>query len=292
VIKEQLRTFLHETLHLELSQEKTLVTHATTQKARFVGYDITVARANAKLFKRRATAHSRGSLARDVNGCIALRVPANFIEERCKPYLSKGKVIPRPEKLNDSDYSIVSSFQTKLRGYYQYYRLAENVCWLRRVQWIMGTSLLKTLANKHKSTVSKEAARLKTKVQTPHGLRTCLQTIVPREGKKPLVAQFGGIPLRRVRDAVIQDVNPRPVLNKRTDLEKRLLADECELCGSTENVEVHHIHRLADIDKPGRRKKPDWMRQMMAKRRKTLVVCRECHHNIHMGRPTRQPLME
>ena len=66
---------------------------------------------------------------------------------------------------------------------------------------------------------------------------------------------------------------------------KRLLANSCELCGSTMHCEVHHIRKMADLHVKGGREKPDWMKAMMAKRRKTLVVCRSCHDDIHAGRP-------
>ena len=72
-----------------------------------------------------------------------------------------------------------------------------------------------------------------------------------------------------------------------TELVQRLLADTCELCGSTESVEVHHIRKLANLKQRGRREQPVWMQTMAARRRKTLVVCRHCHEHIHAGRPTR-----
>jgi hypothetical protein len=48
-IKHQLATYLRETLHLELSQEKTLITHARSQAARFLSYDIRAQHGNEKL---------------------------------------------------------------------------------------------------------------------------------------------------------------------------------------------------------------------------------------------------
>jgi hypothetical protein len=73
-----------------------------------------------------------------------------------------------------------------------------------------------------------------------------------------------------------------------TELIKRLLADTCELCGSTERVEVHHIRKLADLRRPGQGPVPDWRRIMATRKRKTLVVCRRCHEAIHQGRATKQ----
>jgi hypothetical protein len=69
---------------------------------------------------------------------------------------------------------------------------------------------------------------------------------------------------------------------------QRLLADTCELCGSTEQVEVHHVRALKDLNPKGRSHLPEWAMRMAARRRKTLIVCRDCHENVHAGRPTRQ----
>src|SRR5712692_3933662 len=108
------------------------------------------------------------------------------------------------------------------------------------------------------------------------------------KGKKPLIAKWGGIPLKRKPEAVLND-HPRMILITRSELEKRLLADTCEMCGSHEQITVHHVRALKDLEKPGRREKPNWMKVMSARRRKTLVVCWPCHRNIHAGRPVKTP---
>jgi Type II intron maturase len=115
---------------------------------------------------------------------------------------------------------------------------------LNSLHWVMRASLLKTLAHKHKSTVAKMIRRFTAKVSTPFGPRTCLETRVPREGKEPLIARFGGIPLRTNLTASFEDL----LLTRRgesgTELLRRLLADACEACGSTDNVEVGCDRRL------------------------------------------------
>ena len=155
----------------------------------------------------------------------------------------------------------------------------------------MRASLLKTLAHKHKSSVTKIAQKYQTTVETEYGPMKCLEITVPREGKKPLVARFGGIPLRRQNHVTLTDmlvsIKRKPARN---ELLKRLMANICELCRSTHQVEVHHIRKLADLKKPGQAERPQWVRVMAARRRKTLIVCRECHQAIHAGRPTRKPL--
>jgi hypothetical protein len=156
----------------------------------------------------------------------------------------------------------------------------------------METSMLKTLAGKHRSTVTAMARKHKTTIETPAGTRTVFQVTVDRDrGRKPLVARFGGISLKRVRTAVLTDQRPVMASARRNELIHRLLAEHCEICETRTNLEVHHVRKLADLNKPGRRPKPDWMHLMAKRRRKTLGICRPCHEDIHAGRaprPTRR----
>ena len=278
-IKRAIGDFLRETLKLELSEEKTLITHARTEAAKFLGYQIVIQHADDKLDRRGQ---------RQVNETIGLRVPKEVIEQKCALYMRGGKPAQRAEMLDDSDYSIISKYQAEFRGVVQYYLLAHNVAWFNKVQWVTETSLLKTLAGKYKSSVAAMAQKYKATTETIKGPRKCLKVVVQREkGKKPLVAQFGGIPLQRKQDAILVDHSPQFYMMNRSELLQRVLADKCELCGSRERVEVHHIRKLADLEKPGKKEKPAWMKQMAARRRKTLVVCRRCHEAIHAGKVTK-----
>jgi hypothetical protein len=135
--------------------------------------------------------------------------------------------------------------------------------------------MLKTLAGKHRSTVTKMARRYKTTIESPAGPRTVFQVSVERDrGRKPLIARFGRIPLRRARTAVLTDQRPVLASTRRKELIHRLLAGRCEICENTVTLEVHHIRKLADLNKPGRRDKPAWMHLMAKRRRKTLGLCR------------------
>ena len=276
-IKCRLAQFLQEDLKLELSETKTLITHARTSAARFLGYEITTQHANQIITDGRRVA----------NGSIRLRVPGDVIKAKCTRYMSRGKPERRPELLNDEDHSIISRYGTEYRGIVQYYLLAGDVYRLDRLHWVMVTSLLKTLAGKYDSSVSKMARKYGATIETPHGPRRCLQVSVDRgEGHKPLVATFGGIPLRRQKNAILRDRNPVRAPARRKELIHRLLAGRCELCGQADKVRVHQIRKLADLDKPGQPEQPEWMRLMAQRRRKTLVVCASCHANIHTGQPT------
>ncbi|MFE5374723.1 HNH endonuclease [Streptomyces mirabilis] len=63
----------------------------------------------------------------------------------------------------------------------------------------------------------------------------------------------------------------------------RLVAGGCESCGRVDEVEVHHIAKLAGLGRPGIR--PPWADLMAARHRKTLVVCGTCHADIHGKKP-------
>lgn len=273
-IKKQIGDFLNTKLSLELSQEKTLITHATGESAKFLGYEIKAQRVNDYI-------DNKGR--RSANGVIALFVPASVIESKCRQYMKNGKAIHRNNLLHDDDFSIVQTYQQEYRGLVQYYILAQNLSWFSKVYWYMETSLLKTLAFKHKSSINKMLAKYKTTTTSTNGRTVpCLQVVVPREDKPPLVATWGGISLSYKKKAVIEDA-PYQVYGGRTELIKRLLANKCELCGSEENIEIHHIRKLADLNKHNGKLVPKWKEIMSARCRKTLVTCRDCHHAIHNG---------
>jgi len=268
-IKQRLASFLHDDLKLELSEGKTLVTHGRTQAARFLGYDITVQHSP-----------SRPS----VNGVIGLRVPRAVITVKTAPYLTHGKPGHRPELMNLDDPEIISAYGAEYRGLAQYYLLAGNVSRLHRLRWAAETSMLKTLAAKHRSTVTKMARKYKATVITPHGPRTCFEARTERPGRKPLVARFGGIPLKRQKRAVLDDRLPVPAPARRKELVTRLLRGRCEWCQQHAPVQAHQVRKLADLGTPGPAQ-PQWASLMAQMRRKTLIVCAACHQLIHDGKP-------
>ncbi len=221
---------------------------------------------------------------------VALRVPLDVITARCGPYLRRGKPARRPQLVNLSDSLIISAYGAEYRGLVQYYLLAGDVWRLNRLRWVMETSMLRTLADKHRSSATKMAARFKTVIDTPHGKRTCFEARIEREGRKPLVARFGGIPLKRQRKAVIDDRHPAPATGRRKgkELINRLRSGRCEWCKRRAEVQAHHVRALADLGNPGR-PQPEWTQLMTRMRRKTLVVCPPCHEKIHNGTPAAAP---
>ena len=277
-IKARIGRFLRDNLKLELSDSKTLVTHGRTKAARFLGYEVVVQGSTTKL---------DASGRRSVNGIIGLRVPQDVVRAKSAAYMRNGKPIHLGVRLHDSPYSIVEQYQLEFRGVVNYYRRATNLGALSHPRWVMEMSLAKTLAAKLKISVSQVFKRYKTTIQTDKGPRKVLMVKVDEPGKKPQVTYWGGVSLARDNTATLIDKHP-PILNGRTELVQRLLADTCELCGSTVKVQVHHVRAMKDLRKKGRAKPPVWVEMMATRRRKTLVACASCHADIHAGRPLAQ----
>ena len=268
-IRTRLATFLRDELKLELNEDKTLITHARTGAASFLSYEITVQHSKTRPH---------------INGSIGLRVPRTVIKAKCAPYLQHGKPERRTELLNFDDHLIISTYGAEYRGIVQYWLLAGDVWRLNRLEWAAKTSMLKTLAAKHRSRVTPMARKYQAKIDTPHGKRTCFEAIVDRAGRKPLVARFGGIPLKRQKKAVLDDRPPVPATTRK-ELVTRLHAGRCEWCQRHADVEVHQVRKLADLTRPGR-PQPAWARLMAQMRRKTLIVCTPCHQAIHASNLT------
>jgi hypothetical protein len=287
-IKQAIGKFLREELKLELSKTKTLITHARSQAARFLNYEITTMHKDAK----RSLNQRTGKKRRSINGRVGLRIPRDVLMEKCNRYKKGGKAIYRAELLNESDYTIVNNYQLEYRGIANYYRLAYNMHVLGQLKWVMEQSLTMTLASKHHMSVPSVYDQFKAELEVDGMTRKGLRVTVPRDGKKPLVAEWGGISLKWDIKATLQD-QPPPIRNwvGRSELEKRLLAQVCEYCGATKHtdrIEVHHIRALKDLNQYTGHEKPAWVKNMAARRRKTLVLCRTCHEDVHAGRPMRR----
>jgi group II intron reverse transcriptase/maturase len=286
-IKQQLATFLRDELKLTLSEEKTLVTHARNEAAKFLGYEITLLQDDRKRSRVKRSNSRRSFDQRSINAGIGLRVPRTVLLDKCARYMKCGKPIHRAELENESDFTIISTYQLEYRGIVEYYRLAYNLHTLSHLKWVMQQSLAKTLAHKHKTSVRKIYKQYQTESEVEGKRYKVLQVIIPREGKKPLVATWGGITLTWDMQAPIEDQPPWK-WSSRSELEKRLLAQTCEVCGATRmtsQIEVHHIRALKDLKKYDGREKPLWVKIMAARRRKTLVLCQSCHDDLHAGRP-------
>ena len=271
-IKAELQQFISRELKMELSAEKTLITHSN-QYARFLGYDIRVRR--SQKIKRGSTTNCK---KRTLNGSVELNVPFDKIER----FLFDQQVIKR---LNDgtfrsrrrvnllhlTDLEILSTYNAELRGICNYYALASNFSKLSYFAYLMEYSCLHTLASKHKCPMSK----IRHKYRDKKG-----KWAIPYEtkaGQKQMYFTY----FRDCKANSSNDIIPkttRMLSYSVTTLESRLKAKVCELYGreNAEGYEIHHINKLKNLK--GKRL---WERVMIAKKRKTIVLCHDCHVSVH-----------
>lgn len=275
-IKSKLGKFISENLKMELSIDKTLVTHSNNY-ARFLGYDIRVRRDNKIKPKN-------GTTQRTLNNRVELNVP---LEDKIQKFLFTKKVIIQKENgelfpvtrkslLRCTDFEIISAYNAELRGICNYYSLASNFCMLNYFAYFMEYSCLKTIANKHKSTVAQ------TKDKFRNGSKKWGISYEMKSGNK--ILNFAKYSECKNASTKYLDKIPTFAFNyayTRTTFDSRLKAKECELCGTTtaKYYEIHHINKVKNL-----KGKNKWELVMIAKRRKTMVVCQECHYKIHNKR--------
>lgn len=273
-IKQELTEFISTTLKMELSQEKTLITHSNTP-ARFLGYDVRV--------RRDQQIKPKGKFkTRSMNNKVELSIPFKdkiekflFSNGIVKQRSDNGKLEPihRPQLLNRTDLEIVTIYNAELRGICNYYGLASNFNKLIYFNYLMEYSCLKTLAGKHRSKVSKIRAMYKDgtgKWAIPYETKTGI--------KKMYFANYADCKGKKFTDIVPQTA--KNYSHDVTTLESRLKAKICEVCGCTESdrYEIHHVNKVKNL-----KGKSEWEKIMIAKRRKTIVVCHKCHMAIHHG---------
>lgn len=273
-IKQELTEFISTTLKMELSQEKTLITHSNTP-ARFLGYDVRV--------RRDQQIKPKGKFkTRSMNNKVELSIPFKdkiekflFSNGIVKQRSDNGKLEPihRPQLLNRTDLEIVTIYNAELRGICNYYGLASNFNKLIYFNYLMEYSCLKTLAGKHRSKVSKIRAMYKDgtgKWAIPYETKTGIN--------KMYFANYADCKGKKFTDIVPQTA--KNYSHDVTTLESRLKAKICEVCGCTENdrYEIHHVNKVKNL-----KGKSEWEKIMIAKRRKTIVVCHKCHMAIHHG---------
>ncbi|WP_028308187.1 reverse transcriptase domain-containing protein [Desulfitibacter alkalitolerans] len=268
-LKEQLAKFLFDEYKLTLSKDKTLITHSS-ERVRFLGYDISVRR------NQEYMTDSRGRKARHLNNTVALSVPFEKIE---KHMFEKGfvrqteakKFRPLHKKgwLYLPDAEIVERYNAEIRGIVNYYYLASNLYKLQYFAYLMEYSCLATLAGKHNSTIKKIVAKHKQgkdwaiKYKTENGATKEKRIVKLKDCKG------------KCEDKIVQH---RYSVNTNATIRARLQAGICELCGSKDKAsyEVHHVPSVKGLDGTSL-----WEQIMKSKRRKTLVVCEDCHKAIH-----------
>lgn len=275
-VKEDIKNFLYEKLKLELSDEKTLITH-TEDSARFLGYEIFVRKSNAQ---RRDIA---GRLRRTYGKRVYLKISTETMRNKLLDYgvlefrYQNGKEIWKPKcrsgLIFNDDLEILDRYNREIRGFYNYYSIANNCSELHNFRFIMEYSMYKTFAGKYKSSTRKINAKYRT-----NGKFTVRFTTKSGAVKERYFYDLGFRRKNPMTDAGF-DIMPYSIFDAgRTSLIDRLKAEKCEMCGATEKLVMHHVRKLKNLEG-----KKSWERHMIARRRKTVAVCHSCHQKIHNG---------
>ncbi|WP_302934581.1 reverse transcriptase domain-containing protein [Alistipes putredinis] len=275
-IKEDIKSFLSESLALELSEEKTLITH-TGKSAKFLGYEITVTRNN---HQRRDV---QGRLRRTYGKRVRLNVSMATLRDKLLEYgameikLRNGKEIWKPKcrsgLIFNDDLEILDRYNRETVGFCNYYLIANNCVVLHNFRYIMEYSMYKTFAGKYRSTVRK--------INKKYRLNKLFT--VKYEQKGVIKSRtFYKTSFKRRTTAFNRscDIEPYSIADvSRTNLTDRLKAEKCELCGATGKLIMHHVRNLKDL-----KGKESWKRLMSARKRKTIALCPSCHRLRHLGK--------
>lgn len=275
-IKEDIKSFLSESLALELSEERTLITH-TGKSAKFLGYEITVTRNN---HQRRDV---QGRLRRTYGKRVRLNVSMATLRDKLLEYgameikLRNGKEIWKPKcrsgLIFNDDLEILDRYNRETVGFCNYYLIANNCVVLHNFRYIMEYSMYKTFAGKYRSTVRKinKKYRLNKLFTVKYEQKGVIKsrTFYKTSFKRRTTAFNGSC-----------DIEPYSIADvSRTNLTDRLKAEKCELCGATGKLIMHHVRNLKDL-----KGKESWKRLMSARKRKTIALCPSCHRLRHLGK--------
>ena len=275
-IKEDIKSFLSASLALELSEEKTLITH-TGKSAKFLGYEITVTRNN---HQRRDV---QGRLRRTYGKRVRLNVSMATLRDKLLEYgameikLRNGKEIWKPKcrsgLIFNDDLEILDRYNRETVGFCNYYLIANNCVVLHNFRYIMEYSMYKTFAGKYRSTVRKINKKYRynklftVKYEQKGAIKS--RTFYKTSFKRRTTAFNGSC-----------DIEPYSIADvSRTNLTDRLKAEKCELCGATGKLIMHHVRNLKDL-----KGKESWKRLMSARKRKTIALCPSCHRLRHLGK--------
>lgn len=280
-IKQQIQVFLEKELHLELSVEKTLITHAVQEKARFLGFDITTQKPYNKKGENGTTLRKGGN--------ILLYVPkekwTNKLHQK-RDILIKGKnwePYYRPELSSLDDLEILSTYDNELRGFYEYYKIANNVSVLNKMAYFMEYSMYKTFAYKYRTSIKKIRKRYDKK-----GIFTVEYETKDGIKKRYLISSFRKQSVWTSRKRLVKDEIPNTMkFTGRNSLIERLKQEKCEYCGA-QNVplEMHHVRKLKELKQ--KKHLSLWAYHMIARNRKTMALCahghgNNCHEKLHKG---------
>lgn len=244
-VMTEVRTFLATGLKLEMSAEKSKIVKAT-DGARFLGYDV-VAYTTPRTLKM--TRNGRAYKARSPSGIIQLHLPWEKVAKFCaaKEYgnWTTLKARARPALAHCTDAEIVMTYNAELRGFGTYYALAADVKKkLNKLSHIWSTSFGRTMAGKHKRSVTKIFNRLRC------GRDYVVRYVVNGTPKSVRLWRSRDLPKRVSPHAEIDRLPNTAVFAQRQErsILRTFTGDGCDVCFA-KNVacEIHTLRYLSNV---------------------------------------------
>ena len=294
-IKNIICNFLKSNLDLNLSKEKTLITHLKKNKAKFLGFEIWQSAFNIPSSKK--DVNPLGKIDRiKINSkyrAATFQTPRLRITFSMKPILSKlvdkgllrykrGKFFPTSYKaaIVYDVANIIHYIKSIFRGLTNYYGFAHNWYDAKSIYNYFGRyCAAMTISHKTKSKVSK--------VFNKYGLNLSVKNEYGKE-----IAKFGTLSnsqfKRNIKNYVssnlsVINVEQLLLINLRI-AKKQIIRQPCIICGEP-NAVMHHIKHVRKILQ---KKKPDsynyYLEVMRLTNRKTIPVCFYHHNLIHSGK--------
>ncbi len=224
--------------------------------------------------RRKGSPHNVVQTVRTTSGNIRLLVPLRNLSKKLDKYMSNGQPKSMNGFINQPIEHIIGHYNGVIRGWYNYYKLAENVSPLNYARYVLQYSLAKTLAHKEGSSVSKifrkygkDISVIKPNGKTIHFFNNPLTQVKRSSGSGP-------------------GVDYKPTWGPRRT--RTRLLDNCAICGSSEQIEMHHVRHI--------RKRGEHVQgftlYLAAINRKQIPVCHLCHVEIHNGKYDGRSLSE
>jgi retron-type reverse transcriptase len=290
-LKEKINIWLKENLKLNLSPTKTKITNLKIQPVLFIGFSIKTYN------KRRFTLNKYGEMTKragwdliidvDMQRVVDRLIIKKFCNTKYKPISKRPWTVLNPEE-------IIKRYNYMIRGLADFYfPVLDRLTTINFILYILKFSCLSTFAQKYKTKITKITAKygdpLKIKVLEIQKFKNKKGEVNKREVEKEY-AILTYQDMKKALDYKKYNWNAKTMKLKvpgenvfmpMADINWRSLRNLdsiCAVCGTTENVEMHHIKHI-------RKGKITGFAQVMKQiNRKTIPLCATHHREVHQGK--------
>lgn len=269
IIKQKINDFL-KGLDIELNMEKTHITDIYKKKVYFLGYEI-------KGLSPKMTFTGRTKKNHRISwGGIKVLAPQNKLQNKLRNIgfcdqensFKQARGISKWIHLSHKD--ILTRYNAIINGLMNYYKLCDNPRVIDGILYILKMSAASTLKRKLNISIGQVFKRFGSNLTFKDTVNKKQYSLNIPKTYKNYKSKLGtpNIPLENnLFSPLAWTVRTTSIL----DL-------PCQLCGATENIEMHHVKHIRKGKISG------FTKYMSALNRKQIPVCPTCHDKIHQGK--------